>query len=141
MKKILIIDDDPVMAHVCQRLLTNHGFAVELAGDGAKGLERLTAFQPDAVLLDVMMPNKNGIDVLKGIRSQETFRNLPVIIVTNVCIPSLIEQATKAGATHILDKSKFNPLAITELLRSVLGGGSTTPLAPMSHHEDLKCLD
>jgi DNA-binding NarL/FixJ family response regulator len=88
-----------------------------------------------------MMPNKNGIDVLKAMRAQETYRNLPVIILSNVCIPALIEQAAKAGATHILDKSKFNPLAITELLRSVLDGGSTTPLAPMSYHQDLKCLD
>jgi CheY-like chemotaxis protein len=141
MKKILIIEDDPIMGHVCGRLLTKLGFAIELATDGAKGLERLTVFQPNAVLLDVMMPKKNGIDVLNSIRAQEAFRDLPVIVLTNACVPSLIEQVTKAGATHIFDKSKFNPLAISELLRAVLDGGSATPLAAMSQNERVKILD
>jgi CheY-like chemotaxis protein len=140
MKKILIIEDDPIMGQVCERLLTKHGFQIELAKDGTRGLERLGAFQPDVVMLDVMMPNKNGIEVLKAIRAQEAFRNLPVIVLTNVCVPSLLEQATKAGATKILDKSKFNPLAITELLRVVLEGGPATPLGTMSQNEYLKCL-
>ena len=51
MKRILIIDDDPIMAHVCQRVLTKQGYATELASDGAKGLERLKTIQADAVLL------------------------------------------------------------------------------------------
>src|SRR5262245_51060208 len=107
MKKILVIEDDPVMAHVCQRLLAKHEFAVEVASDGAKGLERLNEYKPDLVLLDVMMPKTNGIEVLTRLRAQEAFRNLPVIVLTNACVPSLVEQAQKAGATHVLDKSKF----------------------------------
>jgi len=123
MKKVLIIEDDPIMRHVCQRLLGQHGFAVELATDGSNGLERLGAFQPDAVLLDLMMPKTSGIEVLKRLRAQEQFRNLPVIVFTNACVPILVEQAVGAGATHVLDKSKFNPVAIMELLRSVIDTG------------------
>jgi two-component system chemotaxis response regulator CheY len=123
MKKVLVRDDDPIMGHVCQRLLGRIGLTVEVATDGSKGLERVSAFQPDAVLLDVMMPKINGIEVLKAIRAQEQFRALPVIVFTNACIPALIDQVSKAGATHILDKSKFNPVAVTELLRGVLALG------------------
>jgi|SRR5215475_9880465 len=141
MKRILIIEDDPIMGNVCQKLLTKHGFQIELASDGAIGLERLRVFQPDAVLLDVMLPKTNGIEVLKAIRAQEAFCKLPVIVLSNVCVPSLLDQAVKAGATQVLDKAKFNPLAITELLRTVLDGASSTPLAVMSQNEYVKCRD
>src|SRR6266511_4992420 len=103
MKKVLFIEDDPIMRHVCQRLLGDHGFAIELATDGLNGLKRLSAFQPDVVLLDLMMPKVSGIEVLKKLRAQEQFRDLPVIVFTNACVPILAEQAARAGATHILD--------------------------------------
>jgi len=132
MKKVLVIEDDPVMGHVCQRLLTKHGIAVEVATDGAQGLERVAAFLPDAVLLDVMMPKTNGIEVLTKLRAQEQFRNLPIIVLTNACVPVLIEQAAKAGATHILDKAKFNPVALLELLRGILDAGPEMRVASLS---------
>lgn len=140
MKKILVIEDDPVMAHVCERLLTKHEFTVEVANDGAKGLERLNDYKPDLVLLDLMMPKTNGVEVLIRLRAQEAFRNLPVIVLTNACVPTLIEQAKNAGATHILDKSKFNPVAITELLRGLLDVGPGTRLGVVSQNEPVKRL-
>ena len=141
MKKILIIEDDPVMAHVCQRLLAKQDYSVAVACDGAKGLELLTAFQPDLALLDLMMPKTNGVEVLTRLRAQEAFRDLPVIVFTNACIPAFIEQAREAGATHILDKSKFNPIALTELLRALLDGGSGTRLGVVSQNERIERLN
>ena len=141
MKKILIIEDDPVMGFVCQRLLSRGGYEIQVANDGSKGLAQVNTFQPDLVLLDLMMPKMNGVDVLKNIRAQESFHNLPVIVMTNACVPSLIEQAAAAGATHILDKSKFNPVAITELLRSVLDVGHATRLPSISQNEHVKRLN
>jgi two-component system, response regulator len=139
-KKILIIEDDPVMGLVCQRLLGNCGFETDLAKDGASGIERLPNFQPDAVFLDLMMPKVNGIKVLEWIRAQESFRNLPVIVLTNAAVPMLLEQAAKSGATHILDKSKFNPVAITELLRGLLNLGPSDTKGVMSQSEPWKPL-
>lgn len=120
MKNVLVIEDDPIMGHVCQRVLGKLGLNVELATDGAKGLELIKSFRPDAVLLDIMMPKTSGIEVLKTLRAQEQFRTLPVIVFTNAAVPVMVEQVTKAGATHVLDKSKFNPVAISELLRGIL---------------------
>ena len=137
-KKVLIVEDDPVMSFVCQRLLNKHGYETEIAIDGGKGLERLTEFRPDAVLLDLMMPKVNGTDFLKGMRSQELFRDLPVIVLTNAAVPMLIEQASNAGATCVLDKSKFNPVAVIELLRALLHTGPSTSLGEMSHAEPWK---
>jgi CheY-like chemotaxis protein len=140
MKKVLIIEDDPIMRHICQRLLGEHGFTVELATDGSNGLERLSAFQPDVVFLDLMMPKTSGIEVLKKLRAQEQFRNLPVIVFTNACVPIMVEQATKAGATHVLDKSKFNPVAIMELLRSAIDSGRDARGTSISLTERLERL-
>ena len=138
-KKILIIEDDPVIGRVCERLLAKHGFIVELACDGVSGLDRLNTFQPDLILLDLMMPKVNGVEVLKRLRAQEAFRDLPVIVLTNACVPMLVSQAAEAGANHILDKSKLNPIALTELLRGLLGVGAK--LGEMSMSEPLQRLD
>jgi len=119
-KKVLIIDDDPVMSFVCQRLLTKNGYDTDLAPDGGSGLERVATFQPDGILLDLMMPKVNGMDFLQRLRAQEAYRTLPVIVLTNAAVPFMIEQASNAGATHILDKSKFNPVTIIDLLHSLL---------------------
>jgi CheY-like chemotaxis protein len=141
MRKILIIEDDPVMGFVCQRLLSKGGYEIEIANDGCKGLECVNSFQPDLILLDLMMPKMNGLEVLKNLRAQESLHNLPIIVMTNACVPTMVEQATAAGATHILDKSKFNPVSITELLRSMLEGGSPSRLPAISQNEYVKRLN
>jgi len=137
-KKVLIVEDDPVMGFVCQRLLNKHDYETEIATDGGKGLERLAEFRPDAVLLDLMMPKVNGTEFLKGVRKQEAFRGLPVIVLTNAAVPMMIEQASNAGATRVLDKSKFNPVAVIELLRALLHTGPGTTVSEMSHAEPWK---
>ena len=134
-KKILIIDDDPIMGLVCRRLLDNHGYETDVALDGAGGLERLRNFQPDAVFLDLMMPKINGIVVLEWIRAQESLRDLPVIVLTNAAVPTLLQQAKDSGATRILDKSKFNPVAVTELLRGLLEIGHSNTKGVISQIE------
>jgi CheY-like chemotaxis protein len=141
MKKILIIEDDPVMGFVCQRLLSKGGYETEIANDGCKGLECVNSFQPDLILLDLMMPKMSGLEVLKNLRAQESLHSLPIIVMTNACVPTMVEQATAAGATHILDKSKFNPVAITELLRSMLEGGPPSRLPAISQNEYVKRLN
>jgi CheY-like chemotaxis protein len=129
MKKILIVEDDPVVGLVYQRFLEKHGFETDLARDGAQGLERLPVFEPDAVLLDLMMPKVGGIVVLSTIRADEAYRHLPVIVLTNACVPAFIQQATKAGANHVLDKSKVTPQSIVELLNTLFETSSRSPLA------------
>ena len=137
-KKILIVEDDNVMSFVCQRLLEKHDYETEIAPDGGKGLERMAVFRPDAVLLDLMMPKVNGTDFLKGVRSQEAFKDLPIIVLTNAAVPMLIEQAQQAGATRILDKAKFNPVAVIELLRALLNTGPATTSIGLSQSQPWK---
>ena len=120
MQKILIIEDDPVAGAVYKRFLQANGYAIELAIDGAEGLERLAAFAPDAVVLDLMMPKISGMDVLQTLRAQEAFRELPVIVMTNAYVPAFVDQAIQAGASHVFDKSNDTPAAILGMLQSLL---------------------
>ncbi len=120
MKRILLIEDDPVARTVYQRFLQSHGFAVEVAVDGEQGLAKLGAVQPDAVVVDVIMPKLNGIIVLQAMRVQDAFRSVPVIVLTNAAVPAFIEQAREAGADHVFDKSKDSPIAVVALLQRLL---------------------
>lgn len=129
MKRILIVEDDPVAGLMFQRSLEKHGFAADLATDGAQGLERLAAGQPDAVLLDVMMPKVDGITMLKMIRSTPALGRLPVVVMTNACVPAFVQQAIEAGADHVVDKSQITPLEIAELLRAAIRTGAESKLA------------
>ena len=125
MKKILIIEDDPVARTVYQRFFQASGFATEVASDGLKGLEQLVAFEPDVVLLDLMMPKLGGIEVLKRLRAQEAYRNLPVLVLTNACIPAFVDQAIQAGATHVFDKSNDDPSSVLEVLEGIFRSGNS----------------
>lgn len=77
--RILVVDDDTSVRTLLRRLLTTEGYAVEEAPDGATALERVTAQPPDLLLLDVMMPGQDGLDVLQAIRRSS---DLPVILLT-----------------------------------------------------------
>lgn len=132
MKRILIVEDDPVAGLVFQRSLEKHGFTADLATDGAQGVEKLAAFQPDAVLLDVMMPKVDGITLLNMIRSTPALGRMPVIVMTNACVPAFIRQAVEAGADHVVDKSQITPVEIAELLRSLLKAGGEGKLVTRS---------
>lgn len=122
MKKILIVEDDPVAGTVYRRFLEGNGFVVTVATDGAQGLERLVELEPDAVVLDLMLPKIAGIDVLKAIRADERFRELPVIVMTNACVPAFIMQAVQAGANQVMDKSKDTPTEVLGMLQNLLEG-------------------
>jgi two-component system response regulator MprA len=120
MKKILVIDDDPVAGTVYQRFLQSHGYDVDLATDGAQALERVPDFQPDALVLDWMMPKMSGNDVLRSIRADADFCQLRIVVLTNACVPLFVDQAREAGANGILDKSKDTPSAILAMLERLL---------------------
>src|SRR5689334_12206666 len=131
MKKILIVEDDPVAALALQRLLEMHGYVVEVASNGAKGLDRLLAFEPDAVLLDLHMPTLGGFVVLKTIRGDRPSCQLPVLVLTSHCTPEFETKALAAGANHVLDKSKVKPSEILSLLQGELGAAPTNRIASL----------
>jgi CheY-like chemotaxis protein len=122
MKKILIIEDDQVTAHVYRARLMREGFEVDVVADGQSGWDRLLESRPDGVLLDLLMPNINGIELLKKIRAFDDFKQLPVIVYTNGFVPQLVDDAQAAGATKVFDKASMTGpmliMAFQEAMRS-----------------------
>jgi DNA-binding response OmpR family regulator len=120
MKKIAIIEDDLVIANIYRNKLNVDGFQVEIAHDGPTGIELIESFRPDLVLLDLMLPVISGLDLLKKIRSQAEFKELPVIVFSSTYLTNVVQEAWKAGATKCLSKASCTPKQIIEVIRAVL---------------------
>ncbi len=123
MKKILIIEDDQIVANVYRNKLAVEGYQTEAAPDGESGLKLMRTFQPNAIVLDLMLPKMSGVEVIKEIRSEPEFSKLPVIVLSNTYSTNLIQDAWKAGATKCVSKINCSPKVLLELMRSTIGAG------------------
>jgi two-component system alkaline phosphatase synthesis response regulator PhoP len=83
-KRILVVDDEPDFCAIVQGQLEKEGFAVELAYDGVQGLEKVQANPPDAIVLDVMMPEMDGYELCNKLKSDEKYVDIPIILLTAV---------------------------------------------------------
>ena len=130
--KILLIEDDQIVANVYRDKLLLEGFQVELAFDGETGLEMAQSFRPDAVLIDLMLPKMPGVEVIKKLRMQPVFQSLPLVVLTNTYLTSTVQEAWKAGATKCLAKADCSPKQVIGTLRAILGlnGEPRKPSAP-----------
>jgi CheY-like chemotaxis protein len=125
MKKILIIEDEQIVANVYRNKLVVEGYLAEIALDGESGLKLMRTFQPDAIVLDLILPKMSGIEVIKEIRSEPEFSKLPVIVLSNTYLTNLIQDAWKAGATKYVSKINCSPKVLLELMRRTIGSGET----------------
>ena len=123
MKKIIIVEDDPIVGHIYQTRLEKEGYEVETCTDGQKGFYRIHEFHPDAVLLDLMLPKMNGVDILKKIRAQSQFQRLPVIVFTNAYVPNMIQEAFGAGASQVFNKATLTPRQVIDALQAIIQSG------------------
>lgn len=117
---ILIVEDDPITADLYQRKFTAEQFTVELAGDGGTAIESLRARRPDVVLLDLQLPQVNGIEVLKFVRATPALQTLPVIVFTNAYLGNLVQSAWRAGANKCLTKAICSPRQVVDVVRLTL---------------------
>jgi two-component system alkaline phosphatase synthesis response regulator PhoP len=83
-KRILVVDDEPDYASIVQGYLEREGFDVDIAYDGVEGLEKIQANPPDAVVLDVMMPEKDGYKLCKELKGNPHYADIAVILLTAV---------------------------------------------------------
>jgi CheY-like chemotaxis protein len=130
MKKILIIEDDQIVSNVYRNKLVTEGYEAEIALDGETGLKVMRTFQPDAIMLDLMLPKMSGVEVIRQIRSEADFSKLPIIVFSNTYLTNLIQDAWKAGATKCVSKINCPPKDLLDLMRRTIGGGSVSPARP-----------
>jgi chemosensory pili system protein ChpA (sensor histidine kinase/response regulator) len=112
---VLVVDDSLTVRRVTQRLLVREGYRVSLAKDGLEGLERLAEERPAVVLSDIEMPRMDGFDLVRNMRGDNRWRDLPVIMITSRIAQKHRDYAAELGVDHYLGK----PYAEEDLLALV----------------------
>lgn len=124
MKKILLVEDDIFVRDIYSRELKKGDFEVTIAEDGQIGIDKATAEKYDLVLLDIMLPKKTGIDVLRELRaSAEPYKATPVYLLTNLGQGSIIKQAVDMGIQGYLLKARFLPSQVLESINKFFVDG------------------
>lgn len=121
MKKILIIEDDEILANIYRNKLAVEYYHVEVSNTGESGLALMRSFKPDMILLDLLLPQMPGVEVIRHVRSEADFAKLPVIVFSNTYLTNVIQDAWKAGATKCLSKARCSPKDILEIVRQTVG--------------------
>lgn len=123
-KKILLVEDDVFVSDIYGRELKKAGYDVTVAGDGLEGIEKTKEDQFDLILLDIMMPKKTGIDVLKEIRTPTAkAKDTPVYLLTNLGQGSIIKQAIDIGAQGYLLKARVLPSQVLQAVNDFFEKG------------------
>lgn len=120
MAKILIIEDDDFIREMYQMELQRAGFEADTASSGEEGLKILGQGPVDLLLLDILMPGMNGLEVLKQIKQNPSLQNLKVVLLTNLGQETTIKEGFKMGAVGYLIKAAYNPDQVVAEVKSFL---------------------
>jgi DNA-binding response OmpR family regulator len=107
MKKILFVEDEPNLQKAIGEILKQEGYEIFGAFDGAEGIALAKKEKPDMILLDLILPKKDGFEVLKEIKADDDIKDTPVIILTNLEGSGDVEKALDLGATTYLVKANY----------------------------------
>ncbi len=119
-KRILVVDDEPDFASIVQGNLEKEGFEVEVAYNGVEGLEKVHANPPDAIVLDVMMPEKDGYEMCADLKGDEKYCDIPIVLLTAVASHVTSTRYSHAdGMSTEADDYIAKPASAEEITRSV----------------------
>jgi len=122
MAKILIVEDDPLMRRLYQKIFTFEKYEVEMAEDGEEGLDKARKSKPTLILLDIMMPKMNGLQVLEKLKADPDLKKIPVVMLTNLAGQKDAETALAKGAVKYIVKSEYEPKQVADMIKGVLAG-------------------
>lgn len=118
-KKIVIMEDEEILQRLLKRKLEIHGYEVLTANNGEEGINILKdGYIPDLILLDIVMPIKDGFEVLANLRDDKKFSSIPVIIISNSGEPVEIKKVKKFGIVDYLVKADFDPEEVLQKVQN-----------------------
>jgi DNA-binding response OmpR family regulator len=124
MKSILLIEDDPFLIDIYNTKLKEAGFSVEIATDGEEGLKKLAEKKFDLLILDIVLPQITGWEILEEIRDlkfkDEKLKNLKIMILSNLGQKEEVEKGINLGATKYLIKAHYTPSEIVKEIKEIL---------------------
>lgn len=119
-KKVLIVEDDAFILDTVTRKFETAGYKVSPAKNAEEAKKYMLSDMPNVILLDIMLPQVNGIEFLKQIRAEESTKNIPVVVFSNLGSETEIKQAMDIGATEYLVKASFTPSEVIEKVNKLL---------------------
>jgi DNA-binding response OmpR family regulator len=118
--RILIVEDDDFLRSLAVTKLEKEGFAMETAGTGDEGLEKIMTLPPDLLILDLMLPNVSGFEILEKIRSTDQTKSLKVVVFSNLGEESDIKRCLDLGVSDYLIKANFTLDELAEKVKSII---------------------
>ncbi len=119
--RIFLVEDDQDLQEMYETKFTMEGFEVVKAENGAAALNKITGDKPDIILLDIVMPEIDGFQVLKDIKANPDTKEIPVILLTNLGQDGDIKKGMELGAVDYLIKANFTPNEVVEKVKKALG--------------------
>lgn len=129
-KKILLAEDDEFLSSLIKNRLERDRFEVKVAKDGDEILEILKTYQPDLILLDIILPKKLGFEVLEEIQANSKLKRAPVMVLSNLGQDSDIQRAKELGAVDYFIKAKVIIDDLIKRIQSFLGVQAGSPAPP-----------
>ena len=120
MQKILIIEDDPYLSEMYKMKFELEGYIVLVARDGQEGVDSAFTTKPDIILLDLVMPIKDGYHVIKELKENDKTKAIPVLVLSNLGQVDEIKKAMNDGAEKYLIKANITPEQLLKEVRSFL---------------------
>lgn len=130
-QKILIIEDEEILGEILKKKLSLLGYEVQLVMDGKEGLATIRSMRPDLILLDIVLPNMNGYEILEKMKTEALLSTSPVIVISNSGQPVEIDRVLELGAVDYLVKANFSPEEVVDKVTRALplvGSGSSLSL-------------
>lgn len=118
--KVLVVEDEEILLTALKEELLTGGYEVDGAGDGVGGLEKVKTFKPDLILLDLLMPKMDGMEMLQKLKADNQTRDIPVVILTNLSDYEKISEALSLGAMDYLVKANYKLEDLLDKVRTVL---------------------
>jgi DNA-binding response OmpR family regulator len=119
-KKLLIIEDDIVLQKALSSYLETEGFEIVCAEDGEIGIAKALTEAPDLILLDIILPKRDGYEVLQEVRANASTKNTPIVLLTNLGSIADVEKALELGATTYLVKADYKLEEVTAKVKEIL---------------------
>ncbi|MFA6502745.1 MAG: response regulator [Candidatus Paceibacterota bacterium] len=125
MKYILVVEDEDFLARVLRDNLTLEGYEIDVAVDGEEALEKIRAKQPSLILLDLLLPKKDGFQVLEELKANPDLKLIPVVVLSNLGSDADIKRALAMGADDYFVKSQHPIAEVIERVRKYVAGAGT----------------
>lgn len=120
MKSILLIEDDPLLIDIYTTKLKEAGFKVDFVEEGKDPFKKIKETKPDLLLLDIVLPNMDGWEILRKIKEDSEIKDLKVIVLSNLGQKNEVERGLELGATKYLIKAHYKPSEVVKEIKEIL---------------------